>query len=78
MKALAGQWTFRHGRRSVRLAHDGGPELAAQIAGLRVSETSGGLSVSTRSGRSDLARAVAWAVADAVKAPQQALPFFVY
>jgi hypothetical protein len=38
----------------------------------------GGLTVSTGSGRSDLARAVAWVVADAVRAPDPVLPCFEY
>jgi hypothetical protein len=62
-----------------RLVHDGGTELAAQVEALRVVEsTGGGLSVSTRSGRSDLVRAAAWAVAAAVADRAAPLPFFVY
>jgi hypothetical protein len=61
-----------------RLTHDGGTELAAQVAALRVVESPGGLTVSTRSGRSDLIRAVAWAVTAAVGSSVEPLPFFVY
>jgi hypothetical protein len=61
-----------------RLTHDGGAELAAQVAGLLVLEAPGGLSVSSRSARSDLVRAVAWASAAAVGSTTEALPFFVY
>lgn len=47
-----------------QLAHDGDPQLSSQVDGLRVvPSTSGGLTVSTTSPRSDLARSVAWAVA---------------
>jgi hypothetical protein len=62
-----------------RLVHDGGADLAAQVDALRVVEAAGGgLSVSTRSGRSDLVRAAAWAVAAAVADRAAPLPFFVY
>lgn len=62
-----------------RLRHDGDTELASQVASLLVTETSGGLTVSTRSGRSDLVRAAAWAVAASVAVPhEQPMGFFVY
>lgn len=61
-----------------RLAHDGTSELAGQILALRVTPSrTGGLNVSSRSGRSDLARAAAWAVVAAVATPAP-LPFFVH
>jgi len=62
-----------------RLRHDDSPELAQQVAGLLVVPSpAGGLIVSTRSGRTDLIRAAAWA-AQALTAAQDApLPFFVY
>jgi hypothetical protein len=58
-----------------RLVHDGGHELAGQVAGMRVVPgREGGLSVSSRSGRSDLVRAVAWAAAGLVQAPPEPAP----
>lgn len=61
-----------------RLVHDGGAELAAQVEAARVVEAAaGGLTLSTRSGRSDLLRAAAWAVVAQVTAPE-APAFFVY
>jgi hypothetical protein len=51
-----------------RLRHDGGTELATQMAGLRVGERAGGLAVTSR-GRSDLARCAAWAVHACAAAP---------
>ena len=61
-----------------RLTHDGGADLTGQVTHLLVQETSGGLSVSTRSARTDLVRAAAWAVALAVGAVEEPIPFFVY
>ena len=52
-----------------RLVHDGDPDVAGQVAGLRVIPRESGLSVSPRSGRSDLARCVAWAVVEAAREP---------
>jgi hypothetical protein len=46
-----------------RLRHDGGPQLAGQVVGMQVVPGVAGLNVSPRSGRSDLARCAAWAVA---------------
>ena len=61
-----------------RLVHDGGTELAAQVESARVVESAaGGLILSTRSGRTDLLRAAAWATAEQVTATDS-LPFFVY
>ena len=61
-----------------RLVHDGGTELAGQVESARVVEAAaGGLTLSTRSGRSDLLRAAAWAVAAQVSVADP-LPFFVY
>ena len=64
-----------------RLAHDGSADLAAQVESARVVEAAaGGLTLSTRStrsGRSDLLRAAAWAIAAQVRAAE-ALPFFVH
>ena len=61
-----------------RLAHDGSPELASQLTGMRVVPgREGGLAVSPRSPRSDLARAAAWA-AQAVATAPDPVPFFVY
>ncbi|MBC2934702.1 hypothetical protein [Nocardioides sp. zg-1228] len=63
---------------SGRLVHDGGPELAGQIDTARVVEAAtGGLNLSTKSGRSDLLRAASWAVAAQVSATGT-LPFFIY
>ena len=46
-----------------RLVHDGRAELAAQVGSAMVVESAaGGLTLSTRSGRSDLLRAAAWAL----------------
>jgi hypothetical protein len=61
-----------------RVIHDGGTELTTQIVGMRVLPGSeGGLSVSPRSPRSDLARSAAWAV-HAVATQPVPLPFFVH
>ena len=60
-----------------RLVHDGGAELAAQVEAARVVEAAaGGLTLSTRSGRSDLLRAATWAVAAQVNTAL--LPFYVF
>lgn len=62
-----------------RLRHDGGTELAEQVAGLLVVPSpAGGLTVSTRSGRTDLARAAAWAVQALAAGRDEPLEFFVY
>jgi hypothetical protein len=50
------------------LVHDGGGELAGQIEGLRVHRSGLGGLAPGRS-RSDLARAAAWAVYEAARAP---------
>jgi hypothetical protein len=63
--------------RDRRLVHDADPDLAAQLAAVRVVARSGGLGISARSGRSDLVRAMGWAVTEAVRSPV-ALEFFVY
>jgi hypothetical protein len=61
-----------------RVMHDGGTELTTQVIGMRVLPGSeGGLSVSPRSPRSDLARAAAWAVHAVANQPVP-LPFFVH
>lgn len=52
-----------------RLMHDGSAELSGQMLGMRVSPSrAGGLLVSSRSQRSDLARCAAWAVTVATRA----------
>lgn len=62
-----------------RLAHDGGQDLAEQVGALRVTAGAGGLNVSARSGRSDLARAAAWAAAAVLQeVGVPVLEFFVY
>lgn len=55
-----------------RLRHDGGAQLAAQVTGLRVVPGVAGLNVAPRSGRSDLGRCAAWAVAAVVSAADRA------
>ena len=61
-----------------RLRHDGGFELAEQVAGLLVVPSpAGGLTVSTRSGRTDLARAAAGAVQALTAAREEPLEFYV-
>jgi hypothetical protein len=61
-----------------QLAHSGGMALTAQVQQLRVvNHREGGLGVSSRSGRNDLARSMAWAINALVNAPE-ALPFFVH
>ena len=60
-----------------RLCHDDGGELTGQVRACRVAKSADGLVVTSRSGRSDLLRAVAWAVEGAVRAPAP-LPFFVH
>ena len=62
-----------------RLVHDGHQELAAQVDQLRLVElAAGGLSVSTRSGRSGLVRAAAWAVSSLVAKETEPLPSYAY
>ena len=61
-----------------RLHLDGGQELAEQVASLLVVPfPAGGLTVSTRSGRTDLARAAAWALRALTAARESILGFFV-
>jgi hypothetical protein len=63
---------------SGRLVHDGASELAEQVGAIRVRPGAGGLLVSPRSGRSDLARCAAWAATEAVKATAPPVGFFVW
>ena len=63
---------------SGRLVHSDGSALNAQVQQLRVtSHREGGLGVSTRSGRHDLARAMTWAAHALANAPAP-IPFFAY
>jgi phage terminase large subunit-like protein len=63
--------------RDGRLVHGADPVLTTQLGGIRVVERSGGLGISPRSGRSDLVRAMAWAVQSLVNVPAPQ-PFYVY
>jgi hypothetical protein len=65
--------------KSGRLAHSGDPDLADQVATVRLVPTlAGGLSLAHRGIRADLLKAAAWSVA-AMAAPEAAaLEFFVY
>ena len=55
-----------------------GAELTEQVAGLLVvPSAASGLSASSRSGRTDLARAAAWAVQALTAAREEPLAFFV-
>lgn len=58
------------------VVHDGGEDLASQLASLLVVPSVTGLLLSPRSGRSDLARCAAWALHAALAVP--VLDFFVY
>jgi hypothetical protein len=60
------------------IAHSGGSALNAQVQNLRVlTHREGGLGISPRSGRNDLARAMGWAVLSLVNVPAPQ-PFYVY
>jgi hypothetical protein len=63
-----------------RLVHDGGRDLTGQVGAARVTASrAGGLILSPRSGRSDLLRCAAWAVAAAAELPAAQVPdFFVF
>jgi hypothetical protein len=61
-----------------RLVHDGGRGLTGQVGAARVATSrAGGLLLSPRSGRSDLVRCAAWAVAAAAELPAPAPARFV-
>jgi hypothetical protein len=65
--------------RTGRLVHSGDAAMAAQVATVRVVATSsGGLTPAHRGVRSDLLRAMSWAVQAVAEAPAEPLEFFVY
>jgi hypothetical protein len=65
--------------RTGRLVHSGDAAMTAQVCGVRVAPTSsGGLTPAHRGVRSDLLRAMAWAVAAVADPVEVPLDFFVY
>jgi hypothetical protein len=65
--------------KSGRLCHSGDEAMATQFGAVRVVATSnGGLTPAHRGVRSDLVRAVAWAVQAAAEPQAESLEFFVY
>lgn len=61
-----------------RLVHGGARELSGQVTACRVVSRDGGLAVAHRGVRSDLVRAMAWAVQQVVRPAPMVPDFFVY
>ena len=61
-----------------QIVHGGDRVLSGQVTACRVTPRDGGLVITHKAVRSDLVRAVSWAVMSAARKPDKPVPFFIY